>query len=137
MTIRENIKAILKCNFPIVGNEYIEIATNRIMEIIDNAPTVDVQELDTVKELKQQIARKESEINEAVKVIAKLVYKERPTGEWEEIESSSDIGHRFYHCSVCNRFLDVMTADGETLEDYPFCHCGADMRKQSEGLEDD
>ena len=56
----------------------------------------------------------------------------RPTGEWEEIESSCDIGHRFYHCSVCHRFLDVMTADGETLEDYPFCHCGADMRKQSE-----
>lgn len=56
------------------------------------------------------------------------VYPVRPTGKWEEIESSSDLGHRFYHCSVCNRFLDVMTADGETLEDYPFCHCGADMR---------
>ena len=37
MTIRENIKAILDCNFSIVGDEYIEIATNRIMNIIDNA----------------------------------------------------------------------------------------------------
>ena len=35
MTTRENIKAILECNFSGFRDEYIEFATNKIMEIID------------------------------------------------------------------------------------------------------
>lgn len=37
MTTKENIKAILNCNFSGFKDEYIETATNRIMEIIDDA----------------------------------------------------------------------------------------------------
>lgn len=37
MTIKENIKAILACNFWGFKDEYIELATKKIMEIIDAA----------------------------------------------------------------------------------------------------
>lgn len=55
-------------------------------------------------------------------------YYERPKGKWHKIKTSCDIGHKFYICSKCNREIDVM--DGECLDDYPFCHCGADMREE-------
>ena len=35
MTLEENIKAILECNFAIAKDEIIESATKRIMEQID------------------------------------------------------------------------------------------------------
>ena len=57
---------------------------------------------------------------------------ERPRGEWNGIKTSCDIGHKFYFCSVCSREIDLF--DSETLEDYPFCHCGADMRKGDNAL---
>lgn len=38
MTIKEKIEAILACNFSGFKDEYIETATNRIMEVIYNAP---------------------------------------------------------------------------------------------------
>jgi len=53
--------------------------------------------------------------------------EERLQGEWIGIKTSCDIGHKFYYCSKCNREIDLI--DGESLKDYPFCHCGADMRK--------
>lgn len=50
-------------------------------------------------------------------------------GEWLEVETNPPnfLGHRFYICSKCGREIDVMTPE-ETLYDYPYCHCGADMR---------
>ena len=59
---------------------------------------------------------------------AKREYK-RPQGEWIELETDPPdfFGHRFFSCSKCGREIDVMTPE-ETLSDYPYCHCGADMR---------
>lgn len=37
LSTKENIRAILECNFAGFKDEYIEIALNRIMEIIDEA----------------------------------------------------------------------------------------------------
>lgn len=51
---------------------------------------------------------------------------ERAKGEWIGVKTSCDIGHRFYYCTKCGREIDLI--EGERLEDYPFCHCGADMR---------
>lgn len=52
-------------------------------------------------------------------------YEERPQGEWIKNEGK-DIRDNFYTCSKCGRTVNVLC--GETLSDYPFCHCGADMR---------
>lgn len=52
--------------------------------------------------------------------------------EWEEIKTNPPIwGHREYICSKCGREIDVITPD-ESLDDYPYCHCGARMIKGAE-----
>lgn len=50
---------------------------------------------------------------------------ERQKGEWIEISS---ISHT-YKCSECGRLL-VNITDGKNnvAKNYPYCHCGADMR---------
>lgn len=61
------------------------------------------------------------------------VEDKRPKGEWEEIQTNPPefLGHRFYICSKCGREIDVITPD-ESLDDYPYCHCGACMIKEKE-----
>ena len=59
-----------------------------------------------------------------------IPYEEKPQGEWIGIKTSCDIGHKFYYCSVCSREIDLF--DSETLEDYPFCHCGAKMKERKD-----
>lgn len=59
------------------------------------------------------------------------VVKEQPTieehkkGEWLELTNTNHT----YVCSVCGRML-VNITDGKNMvtKNYPFCHCGADMR---------
>ena len=58
-----------------------------------------------------------------------LPYEERTQGEWIKNEGK-DIRDNFYTCSKCGRTVNVLC--GETLADYPFCHCGADMRQETE-----
>ena len=50
---------------------------------------------------------------------------ERIKGHWIEIALSNHT----YKCSVCGRLL-VNITDGKNnvAKDYPYCHCGADMR---------
>ena len=63
----------------------------------------------------------------AEKMLSKLpsAQPERKKGEWIEI---SLISHS-YKCSVCGRLL-VNITDGKdnVARNYPYCHCGADMR---------
>lgn len=82
---------------------------------IDNAPTVEPPEwqYEWLKRMVEEVVR--------------------PKGEWEEITTNPPefLGHRFYICSKCGREIDVMTPD-ESLDDYPYCHCGARMIKGAE-----
>lgn len=87
MTVKEIIEILKQQKYPypehykdIEVNEALDLAI-RALEEIDNAPTLDIQETDTVKELRQQLAGKEAELNEAVKVIAKLVCRQHKC-EW-------------------------------------------------------
>ena len=61
---------------------------------------------------------------------------ERPQGEWIKEKTKSLEG--MYRCSVCGRRVEDLSDDvrihagceNYTISDiYPFCHCGADMRK--------
>lgn len=56
-------------------------------------------------------------------------YPERIKGHWVEIASSNHT----YKCSVCGRLL-VNITDGKNnvAKNYPYCHCGADMRGEEE-----
>lgn len=60
------------------------------------------------------------------------VYPVKQEGKWikvkEErmsIDMSGEIVTR-YKCSECGRMIAILPS---RLVDYPFCHCGADMRK--------
>jgi len=52
----------------------------------------------------------------------------RPRGEW--IMQLHNCDGEFYTCSVCGRMIRVSpyVEDNETLKDFPYCHCGAEMR---------
>ena len=58
------------------------------------------------------------------------IQPERQKGEWIEISS---INHT-YKCSECGRLL-VNITDGKNnvAKNYPYCHCGADMRGEQDG----
>lgn len=45
-------------------------------------------------------------------------------GEWQFIRKTADGGD--FKCSVCGRI--VTTNSFVRIENFPFCHCGADMR---------
>ena len=51
--------------------------------------------------------------------------EERKKGRWIELTNTNHT----YVCSVCGRML-VNITDGKNMvtKNYPFCHCGADMR---------
>ena len=52
------------------------------------------------------------------------------TGRWIEMSSTNHT----YKCSVCGRLL-VNITDGKNnaAKNYPYCHCGADMRGEQNG----
>lgn len=69
-------------------------------------------------------------VHNAVQTAINCIRK-RPQGEW--IMQRHDLDGCFYTCSNCGRMIRVSLfvddpEDNETLADYPFCHCGADMR---------
>ena len=60
---------------------------------------------------------------------APTIEPKRKTGKW--IEEQRGIKVTLYKCSECGR--TVMDDTGyDVAEDYPFCHCGADMRQREE-----
>ena len=70
-------------------------------------------------------------VTDAMNVLRDLpsVQPERKTGRWIEMSSTNHT----YKCSVCGRLL-VNITDGKNnvAKNYPYCHCGADMRGEQE-----
>lgn len=63
----------------------------------------------------------------AIKELLELLKEEpeRKKGEWLELTNTNHT----YVCSVCGRMLVNITDGKNTVtKNYPFCHCGADMR---------
>lgn len=53
----------------------------------------------------------------------------RPIGKWIYDGHNSTDTDTIFRCSVCCREIHTTI---DKLVDYPFCHCGADMRKDGE-----
>ncbi len=53
--------------------------------------------------------------------------EERKPGKWIKEEDTLGWDGHSYQCSVCGRSIHLDT-EVEDLEDYPYCHCGAEMR---------
>lgn len=149
----ERLEAISECNYKSLHSECLMdcencglgymIGTNEeYAETISFALTVLKQEPceDTVsrKELVEwleHIQPKDGkelgvlfEVREHVKQM-QPVTPAREHGEWM-LEYDSPIA-TFYRCSVCGRKLTLLKGYKHlNLNDYPYCHCGADMRKE-------
>jgi len=55
---------------------------------------------------------------------------ERPQGEWINAHEGDLYSTTVYKCSKCGRKVKIEYPDN--ISDYPFCHCGADMRGKEE-----
>jgi hypothetical protein len=64
-------------------------------------------------------------------IISATTEEVRPVvrGKWVEVD---DYPHEEYECSVCGRIVEVTSANIKPEEEYPYCHCGADMREVEE-----
>ena len=98
--------------------------------MIDNVTTDNMSNEEVIETLKgivfngfDRTTRKERQaLDLAIKAL-----EDRPQGEW--IHVYTDIANYFYKCSICGREIKIK---GKPLSDYPFCHCGADMRGKEE-----
>ena len=63
-------------------------------------------------------------VNEALDVAIEALKEKRPSGEWIIVDDCEKFIAR---CSVCGRILD-----SRMVKYYPFCRCGADMRKEGD-----
>ena len=83
--------------------------------------------IDALDQAKEQYFDRRVIIEKMQDVVSNLpsAQPERQKGEWIEISS---ISHT-YKCSECGRLL-VNITDGKNnvAKNYPYCHCGADMR---------
>lgn len=95
-----------------------------ILDLIDNAPTVN------------------TDLSKYSDKLWKEAYErgmnERPHGEW--IKEDAEHLKGWYRCSECGRRVEDLTDDviihagceDYTIADiYPYCHCGADMREET------
>ena len=125
---------------------------NDFEDLIDNAPSVEQKEFEQVlqpikvnipEDIKDKLIE---ELSKPRKVIfdepetvqdciiaygdgfesARRLF-ERPHGEWiKSKEWMKGTITTIYKCSECGRTIATMP---NRLDEYPFCHCGADMRK--------
>jgi hypothetical protein len=57
------------------------------------------------------------------------VEPQRMKGKWIELTNTNHT----YICSVCGRMLvNIPDGKNKVTKNYPFCHCGADMRGEQE-----
>jgi DNA-directed RNA polymerase subunit RPC12/RpoP len=108
MTLEENIKSILTTCFTGFKDEFINIATYRIIEIIDNAQITEQQAIDKLHETGWLI-KHDKEMTE------------RPHGKW--------IKHEWgYSCSVCGESNDYAYDNNIHKFTDNYCpNCGAKM----------
>ena len=92
------------------GADAIEVACAKAL--IDNAPTIP-----------NEWSKGYHEGFQTCTQLDKALY-ERPQGKW--LFKDLHNGKTWYECSICRRKIHI--GDKVELADFPFCHCGADMR---------
>lgn len=87
-----------------------------------------MKKLGFIRELERQIYGKES-WGFALRCIREVqdapTIEERKTGKW--IISNTNSKVTTYKCSECGRIVHDDTGY-DVSKDYPYCHCGADLR---------
>lgn len=97
---------------------------NDVIDLIDNAPTVEYPEQITVECDTEEDKQKLLSALRNVKLKA-IVEDERPQGEWKDDKEYSYLAN----CSNCGYQMDTHEEHGY----FNYCpNCGADMRKEAE-----
>lgn len=96
--------------------------TNEGITAIDTADEILERVDEKIKEKESENNFNDTDIDADVQPVKR--------GRWVHDESGYDRRDNWYHCSECNRALNLIC--GEKLEDYPYCHCGARMIKDGE-----
>lgn len=92
---------------------------NRSIEAIDNAPTVEPSAYVGYERLKARQRGYEDGYHTGME-IGKTLNPRIKQGKWIIVDDTEKF---IAKCSVCGRI-----EDSRMIEDYPFCHCGADMK---------
>lgn len=87
------------------------------LEVIDNAPIVSTYTFEEVEEIRQA----------TISLVRNSCKNKRPQGEWIVLLDDNNI--QTCKCSICGRMVDIA---GREFDKFPYCHCGADMRKEAE-----
>lgn len=96
--------------------------TNEGITAIDTADEILERVDEKIKEKESENNFNDTDIDAGVQPVKR--------GRWVHDGSGYDRRDNWYHCSECNRALNLIC--GEKLEDYPYCHCGARMIKDGE-----
>ena len=95
---------------------------------------MDIIKLDDLKAYRDnRIASGNADFDEMDRLsafIANVETIEPKRGEWIKITKVAMV-HQFM-CSQCGRIVEDVEGGALIALRYPFCHCGADMRKESE-----
>ena len=98
-------------------------------ELIDSTPTVEPQKapIANVTFDTEKLKELTDDIVERIKSGEIVLQDERLKGEW--IETQRGIIVTEYKCPFCGRTVKDDTGY-DVSADFPFCHCGADMRNE-------
>jgi len=62
--------------------------------------------------------------------ISDFIKNLNPQGEWGWSGNNGN-GRNYYNCSICGRLIE---AKRDELINFPYCHCGAQMKAKNEKL---
>lgn len=68
------------------------------------------------------------EVQDALEALPSVTPKSK-TGHWTKEETIYGWDKKSYQCSCCGRSIHLDTVM-ESLDDYPYCHCGAEMEME-------
>ena len=120
---RSELKKAFEEVYPLATNEMGGVANKQIYDIINNAQTLRVPTLDDLQ------GEYEKGLDDGYDSAKERLA--RPKGEWEFVAVDTVYDRFIYKCSECGRVIDVHSREDLKFS-YPFCHCGADMRKGDE-----
>ena len=91
---------------------------NRMSDLISRQAAIDA--------LNGNMGEQKEALDMAIKALEE---PERKKGEWLELTNTNHT----YVCSVCGRMLvNITDGKNKVTKNYPFCHCGADMRGEQD-----
>ena len=130
---REGAKKFLYEEIELLHDDGLYDCFSRIIDDMYNElppvkPKYTEEEIDKIQAVEQAYVDKMVELA--------VEETERPKGKWilNDIQCVQAVGYLTYYCSECGREISSKYHGKiSLLKEYPYCHCGADMRGEENG----